>query len=88
MSPFKTMIADAIRRFPLQSTPEWKKVAAAVRGAKIDRIEADCASISTVDRLFDGQATVILSDSRKLPAQVFGRFDERRAKVDRIVLDD
>ncbi|HUG60680.1 MAG TPA: hypothetical protein VMP03_02475 [Methylomirabilota bacterium] len=85
MSPLKTIIAEAVSRYPLKTMPEWARVCASA-DVDIERIEADCATISTVDCLFDGEATVFLSDARELPVQVFGRFDGRRAEVERIVV--
>ena len=85
MSPTKTLIVDAVSRFPLQSTAEWARLAA-TGDVELDRIETDCASISTVDCYFDGNATVFLKGSRAIPATVFGRFDGRRAEIERIVL--
>jgi hypothetical protein len=84
MNPFKTMIAEAVNRFPLKSSPEWARIGAP-DGVDVARIEADCATITTVDCLFDGHATIVLTDDRVLPATVFGRFDGRRVEVERIV---
>jgi hypothetical protein len=84
MSAYKTMIAEAISRYPLTSAPEWAKVGAPA-GVDVARIEPDCASITTVDCLFDGHATIVLTDQRMVHATVFGRFDGRRAEVERIV---
>jgi hypothetical protein len=86
MSPFKTMIAEAVNRYPFKSSPEWARVGAA-SGVEVARIEADCATITTVDCLFDGHATIVLTDARTVPATVFGRFDGRRVEVERIVPD-
>lgn len=85
MSPTKTLIADAVSRFPLEKTEEWQKLLATYASTELDRIETDAASISTVDCLFDGRAVVVLKGAQSIPAQVFGRFDGRRAEVERIV---
>jgi hypothetical protein len=87
MNPEKNIIARAVRRCALKSRPGWSDVAAAVGDAEISSIEADCSTITTVDRLFDGQATIHLTDSRRLHATVFGRFDARRAEIDRVVVE-
>jgi hypothetical protein len=83
MTSYRTLIAEAVSRYPLATAPDWTAYAA--DGVEVERIEADCASITTVDCLFDGHATVVLSDRREIPCQVFGRFDGRRVSVDRIV---
>ena len=63
MSPLKTIIADAVSRYPLETSPEWAGVRSGAAGdAEIERIEADGATIHTVDCLFDGEATVYLTD--------------------------
>jgi hypothetical protein len=85
MSPYKSMIAEAVSRFPLQASTEWARVGAA-SGVEVARIETDCATISTVDCLFDSRATIVLTDERSIPAKVFGRFDGRRVEVERIVV--
>ncbi|BBE70522.1 hypothetical protein [Oharaeibacter diazotrophicus] len=85
MSPTKTLIADAVARFPLEHTAEWAKLTATFASAEVDRIETDAASISTVDFLFDGRAVVVLKDAAPVPARVFGRCDGRRAEIERIV---
>lgn len=85
MSPTKTLITDAVSRFPLQETAEWKKLAATFASAELDHIETDAASISTVDCLFDGRAVVVLKGAEALQARIFGRCDGRRAEVERIV---
>jgi hypothetical protein len=83
MTSYRTLIAEAVSRYPLATAPDWTSYTAG--GVAVERIEADCASITTVDCLFDGHATVVLSDHRRVPAAVFGRFDGRRVCVDRIV---
>ena len=86
MSPLKTIIADAVSRYPLETSPEWAGVRSGAAGdAEIERIEADGATIHTVDCLFDGEATVYLTDRSALHAQVFGRCDGRRARVERML---
>lgn len=86
MNPIKTLIADAICRFPLQDSAVWNSLQAKASGAELDHIETDTHTIQTVDCLFDGQATIVLKGARAVQALVFGRFDGRRAEVDRIVL--
>jgi hypothetical protein len=86
MNPTKTLIAEAVSRFAFQETPAWENLKASDISVELDHIETDTASITTVDCLFDGQATIILKDARALQALVFGRFDGRRAEVERIVL--
>jgi hypothetical protein len=86
MSPTKTLIAEAVSRFPLQDTPAWKELMATYATAELDRIDTDPSSITTVDCLFDGQATVVLKNAGAVPVMVFGRFDGRRAEVERVVL--
>lgn len=86
MSPTKTLIAEAVSRFPLQTTPEWTRLIATYASAEIDHIEADMTSISTIDCLFDGDATVVLKNADAVPVKVFGRFDGRRAEVERMVV--
>ncbi len=84
MSPLKTIIADAVSRFPLESSPEWTRICRSA-DVEVERIETDCSTITTVDCLFDGSATVVLSDRRELQAHIFGRCDGRRAEIERIV---
>lgn len=85
MSPLKTVIADAVSCFPLKSSPEWAQLNT---GADVDveRIETDPATITTVDCLFGGEATVFLTDHSTRPARVFGRCDGRRALVERFLI--
>ncbi|WP_181704099.1 hypothetical protein [Chthonobacter albigriseus] len=83
MSSAKSLIAEAVSQFPLQTTTEW---CSRHPGCDIERIEADAASISTVDCLFDGECRIVVKgDPGAIPAHVFGRFDGRRAEIDRIV---
>lgn len=85
MDSTKLLIAEAVSRFPLQSTSEWAKVADG-RTLEIERIEADASSISTVDCLFDSTARVVLKGAdTAITAHAFGRFDGRRAQVERFV---
>jgi len=86
MNPTKTMIADAISRFPLQQSAIWQQLTASDAAIEFDHIEPKPASISTVDCLFDGEATIVLKGARAIQALIFGRFDGRRAEVERIVL--
>ncbi len=86
MSPTQTLIADAVSRFPLEQSEEWRKLMATYAASELDRIETDATSISTVDCLFDGKAVVVLKGVGAIPATVFGRCDGRRAKVERIVI--
>lgn len=86
MNPTKTMIADALRRFQIEATPAWTSIAAGGDAPELDHIEPDSNTISTVDCLFDGNATIILKGERSLPARIFGRFDSRRAEVERIII--
>ena len=82
----KSLITEAIATFPLVSSPAWAALTANDRSAVLDRIEPVTRSISTVDNLFDGVARIVLQGSRVVEARVFGRFSERRAEVDRIVI--
>ena len=86
MNPTKTMIADALRRFQIEATPAWTSLAAGGDTPELDRIEPHSNTISTVDCLFDGNATIVLKGERALSARIFGRFDSRRAEVERIVI--
>ena len=86
MNPTKALIAEAVTRFPLHTTAAWASLKAADAAAEIERIEADPTSITTVDCLFDGQASIVLKGDRVVPAMIFGRFDGRRAEIERIVL--
>lgn len=86
MNPTKTMIADALRRFQIEATPAWTNLAAGGDAPELDRIEPHSNTISTVDCLFEGNATIVLKGERALPARIFGRFDSRRAEVERIII--
>ncbi len=86
MNPTKTMIADALSRFQIEATPAWASLAAGGDAPQLDRIETHSDTISTVDCLFDGNATIVLKGERVLPAHIFGRFDSRRAEVERIII--
>lgn len=77
------IIADAVSRFPLQTSAEW---ASRHPGMDIERI--DTASISTLDCLFEGECQIVVKGNQTpIPAHVYGRFDGRRAEVERFVLD-
>lgn len=80
------LISEALSRFTTQSSPEWAKLQESVGNREIARIEAKPSSITTVDCLFDGEATVVLKDANVVPARVFGRCDGRRCEVERIVV--
>jgi len=86
MNPTKTMIADAVSRFHLEDTPAWARLAANGDQPELDHIETHADSISTVDCLFDGDATIVLKGARAVQARIFGRFDSRRAEVERIII--
>jgi len=86
MNPTKTMIADAIRRFQIEATPAWTSLSSGGDTPELDHIEAHSNTFSTVDCLFDGSATIVLKGERALPARIFGRFDSRRAEVERIII--
>ncbi|WP_237153471.1 hypothetical protein [Oryzibacter oryziterrae] len=86
MQSTKSLIVDAVCRFPVQETAAWRELNKGPATAEIDHIEARAASINTTDCLFDGEATIVLKDARALQAMIFGRFDGRRAEVERIVI--
>ncbi|WP_181707194.1 hypothetical protein [Chthonobacter rhizosphaerae] len=85
MDTTKVLIAEAVSRFPLQTTTEWAKISGG-RPLEIERIEAEPNSISTVDCLFDSTAKVVVKGTdTAITAHAFGRFDGRRAEVERFV---
>ena len=86
MTSTMTLIADALRRFQIEQTPAWAGLAAKGDKPELDHIEAHAASISTVDCLFDGAATIVLKGDKAVEARIFGRFDPRRAEVERIII--
>jgi hypothetical protein len=86
MHPTKTMIADAIKRYQIEASPAWVSLSAGGDKPELDRIETHSGTFSTVDCLFDGDATIVLKGDRALSARIFGRFDSRRAEVERIVI--
>lgn len=86
MNPTKTMIADAIRRFQIEATPAWTSLAAGGEPPELDHIEPHSNTISTIDCLFDSNATIVLKGERAVSARIFGRFDSRRAEVERIII--
>ncbi len=86
MNPTKTMIADALTRFQIESTPVWTSLSAGGDTPELDHIEPHSNTISTVACLFDGNATIVLKGERALAARIFGRFDSRRAEVERIII--
>ncbi len=86
MSPTKTLIADAVSRFPLEQSEEWRKLMATYAAPELDRIETDATSISTVDCLFDGRAVVVSEGGRRDSRQGVRPLRRRRAEVERIVI--
>lgn len=86
MTTTMTLIADALQRFQIEQTPVWAGLAANGDKPELDHIEAHADSISTVDCLFDGSATIVLKGDKAVKARIFGRFDSRRAEVERIIL--
>lgn len=79
----RNLIAEAVSRFPLQASTEWSN---RHPGMTIERIET--AAISTLDCLFEGECKIVVKGgSDTIPAHVFGRFDGRRAEVERFVID-
>lgn len=87
MTPIKTLITDAVRRFPIEASPAWRRLAEGGH-FELDHIEPNAGSITTTDCLFDGRATIVLKNAQPLPVSVFGRFDANRAEVERIVIED
>ena len=88
MTSTRTLITDAIRQFPLERSPAWHRLSKDNTTLELDHIEPVAASLTTTDCLFDGEATIVLKGARALQALVFGRFDSRRAEIDRIVINE
>jgi hypothetical protein len=88
MTSTRTLITDAVRQFPIERTPAWHRLADGNAALQIDHVEPLNASFNTTDCLFDGEAKIVLKDARALQALVFGRFDSRRAEVERIVINE
>lgn len=83
MTSMRTLIEDALGRFAREGHGGDLGLG---DGSALARVEADPTTISTVDCLFDGQATVHLADARSLQLHVFGRFTGRKAEVERAIL--
>lgn len=88
MTTTRTMITDAVRRFPIERTTAWHRLTEGNTALEIDHIEPVDSSFNTTDCLFDGEATIVLKGARALQALVFGRFDSRRAEVDSVIIND
>ncbi len=92
MDRTKTIIAEAVSRYPLRSSAEWAREFGENADIEVDHIETNPAAFDLHDYLFEGRAQVYVRREANLApvavmARAYGRCDGRRVELDRFVFE-